>query len=173
VGFLADAQGRGVREALRTLNLESLSGKPIQEVFLGLADYICPDGGTVDEGIARGAFVETIADLASLGIADLDALTPDQMQTVFEVYATHAIEGRLCNDIGAHIITLPRDRRTVERVQAQLRDFVRRSVSDALAAAHSAMHTLTPDRVAAFVGGVYEAAFGILQTLGETEADAT
>ncbi len=41
--------------------------------------------------------------------SDLDGLTADQMQTVFELYATNAIEARLCNDIGAKTITLPSD----------------------------------------------------------------
>lgn len=39
VRFLNDASANGVREALRTLNLESLAGRPIEEVFAGLADY--------------------------------------------------------------------------------------------------------------------------------------
>ena len=56
--------------------------------FLGLVDYVCPDGGSIDEGIAREAFVETIADLAGAGIADLDSLTADQIQAVLELYAT-------------------------------------------------------------------------------------
>ena len=102
VRFLNDASANGVREALRTLNLESLAGRPIEEVFAGLADYICPEGGSIDEGIARDAFVETIADLAGAGITDIDALTPGQIQTVFELYATHAIEARICNDIGTN-----------------------------------------------------------------------
>ena len=63
LGFLADAQARGVREALRSLDLESLAGRPIAEIFVGLADYICPGAGTVDEGIAREAYIETIIEL--------------------------------------------------------------------------------------------------------------
>jgi len=170
LGFLSDSRARGAREALRALNLEGLAGRPIEEVFLGLADFVCPDGGTVDEGIARDAFIETIADLAGNGITDLDALTSDQMQTVFELYATHAIEARLCNDIGAKTILLPRNVRAAEQVQAQLRDFIRRGVSDALTAARGVLQMLTPDRVLQFVGGIYERAFAILQTLGEAEA---
>ena len=54
LGFLADAQARGVREALRALDLESLAGRPITEIFVGLADYICLGAGTVDEGIVIG-----------------------------------------------------------------------------------------------------------------------
>lgn len=170
VGFLNNASANGVREALRTLDLESLAGRPIEEVFAGLADYICPDGGSIDEGIARDAFVETIADLAEAGINDIDGLTSDQIQTVFELYATHAIEARICNDIGTKVVTMPSDPRTAERVEAQLRDFIERGVSDAISAAGVTVQTLTQDRVMGFVTGVYESAFEILQTMGEAEA---
>ena len=170
LGFLTDAQARGAREALRELNLEGLAGRPIAEVFIGLADYICPSAGTVDEGIAREAFVETIIELTTLGVTDLDALTPDQMQTVFELYATHAIEARLCNDIGTKLITAPADAQAALRVQGQLRDFIRNGVSDALTAARAETPTLTQDRVHLFVDSVYERAFGILQALGDAEA---
>ena len=171
LGFLTDAQARGAREALRSLNLEELAGRPIAEVFVGLADYICPSAGTVDEGIAREAFIETIIELTTLGVTDLDALTPDQMQTVFELYATHAIEARLCNDIGTKLITAPTDAQAALRVQGQLRDFIRNGVSDALTAARAETPTLTQDRVNSFVDSVYERAFGILQALGNAEAD--
>lgn len=170
LGFLADAQTRGAREALRALDLEHLAGRSITEIFIGLADYVCPEGGTVDEGIPREAFVETIVDLAGLGITDLDALTADQMQTVFEFFATHAIEARLCNDIGMKVIALPADTDAARRVQAQLRDFIARGVSDALTAAQMTPVALTTDRVLGFVEGVYEEAFRMLQTMGEAEA---
>ena len=171
LGFLADVQARGASEALRSLDLEGLAGCPINEVFMGLADYICPNAGTVDEGIAREAFIETIVDLSTLGVTDLDALSPDQMQTVFELYATHAIEARLCNDIGTKLVTAPTDPQVALRVQSQLRDFIRNGVSDALTSARAETPNLTQDRVHGFVDTVYERAFGILQALGDAEAD--
>lgn len=171
LGFLSDAARRGAAEALRSLNLGALAGRPIEEIFLGLADYVCPDGGTIDEGIAREAFIETIADLAGAGITDLDGLTPDQMQTVFELYAANAIEARLCNDIGLKTVILPSDGRAVVRVRAQLNDFIRRAVADALTTARAATAALTPDRVLAFVAGIYEQAFSILQIMGDAEAE--
>ena len=171
LGFLSDAVNRGATEALRALNLDGLAGRPIEEIFLGLADYVCPDGGSIDEGIAREAFIETIADLAGAGITDLDGLTAEQMQTVFELYATNAIEARLCNDIGAKTVTLPSDSREAARVQAQLNDFIRRGVADALTTARAAAAALTPDRVLTFVGRIYEQAFGILQIMGDAEAE--
>lgn len=97
LNFLSDTVTRGARDALQTLHLENLAGLPIGEIFLGMIDYVCPDGGTVDEGIARDAFIETIADLAENGITDLDSLNSEQMRTVFELYVTHTIVNRLYN----------------------------------------------------------------------------
>ncbi|WP_308470301.1 Qat anti-phage system associated protein QatB [Geomonas limicola] len=171
LGFLSDAVARGATEALRSLNLGALAGRPIEEIFLGMSDYVCPDGGSIDEGIAREAFIETIADLAAAGITELDGLSADQVQTVFELYATNAIEARLCNDIGMKIIILPADSREAAGVQAQLKDFILRAVSDALTTTSTAVAALTPDRVLQFVGGVYEQAFEILRTMGEGEAE--
>ena len=172
VSFLGNASANGVREALRSLNLESLAGRPVEEVFAGLADYICPDGGSVDEGIARDAFIETIADLADAGITDIDGLTSEQIQTVFELYASHAIEARICNDIGTRVVTMPSDARTVERIEAQLSEFVRRGVSDAMNASGVDIGNLSQDQVSGFVDSVYEAAFEMLEALGESEAES-
>lgn len=89
------------------------------------------------------------------------------MHTVFEIYATHAIEARIANDIGTKSIILPADVRAVARVEAQLHDFIRRGVSDALADALATVGALAQDRILGFVDGVYEAAFDMRQTLGE------
>lgn len=171
LSFLADAQARGVREALRALDLESLAGRPVTEIFVGLADYICPGAGTVDEGIAREAYIETVVELASEGLTDLSTFTPDQMQTVFELYATHAIEARICNDIGTKAVTMPTDAQAAHRVEQQLRDFIRGGVADALTRARAETPNLTPERIQGFVDRVYESAFAILQTLGDAEAN--
>lgn len=168
--FLADAQARGPAAALRALNLSALAGQPIEDVFIGIADYVCPMGGTVDEGIARDAFVEMIADLADQGVTDFNALTPDQMQTVFEMFVTNAIEARICNDIGKHGITLPSEVHAVEEVQAQLHDFVSRAVSDALSANQGQAGMLTQQQALQHVDAIYEAAFDMLRVLGESEA---
>ena len=171
LGFLADAQARGVREALRELNLESLAGRPIAEIFIGLADHICPGTGTVDEGIARDAYIETIVELASEGLTDLSTFTPEQMQTVFELYATHAIEARILNDIGTKAVMMPARAQAAHRVEQQLRDFIRGGVSDALVREREKSPNPNSERVHAFVDAVYESAFSILQALGEAEAD--
>jgi hypothetical protein len=170
--FLADAQARGPVEALRALNLQALAGRPIEEVFLGIAEYVCPVGGSVDEGIARDAFIETVADLAEQGITDFDGLTADQMQTVFEIFATHATEARITNDIGKNEIKLPADVTAVARVQAQLHDFVARAVADALSRASGTTGPLTHQQALQHIDTIYEAAFDMLQVLADAEAEA-
>lgn len=171
LGFLSDTVARGAGEALRALNLGALAGRSVEDVFLGIFDYACPNGGTIDEGIARDAFIEMIADLADSGITDFNALTPDQMQTVFELYASHAIMARLCNDIGAKTVSVPSNLLDAQRVQTQLLEFIRGGVSDALTQARSALQALTPDRVLSFVEGIYEQAFAVLEAMGEEAAD--
>lgn len=171
--FLSGVVSNGAAQTLRALNLSALAGRPIEEVFLGLADYVCPEGGSIDEGIAREAFIETIADLAGAGIIDLDGLTADQMQTVFELFATNAIEARLCNDIGMKAVTLPSDSQEVTRIQAQLNDFIRRGVADALTSARAALEALTPERALGFVEHIYTQAFDILQIMGESESEGS
>ncbi len=171
LGFLSQASAGGAREALRALKLEHLAGRPIDEIFLALADYVCPDGGTIDEGIARSAFVEMIAELPQYGITDLDGLSTDQVQTIFELYATNAIEARICNDVATNVIQIPDDAAEALSVQGQLHDFILRGVSDALTSARAGLEALTPERALDFVTHVYEQAFSILQSLGDEESD--
>ena len=168
VNFLTTATNQGVPQALKAFNLQILSGRPIEEVFIGLASYICPEGGTIDESIARDAFIETIADLAENGITSLDGLTSAQIRMIFELYATHAIEERLFNDIGAKTIVLPANEE-VAKVQELLHDFIRRGVEDALNKAQTTIQSLTLEQAHNFVDDIYEQAFMILQSLGEAE----
>lgn len=169
LGFLRNTIERGAEKALEALHLDSLAGHPIDEVFLGMIDYICPDGGSVDEGIARDAFIETITDLAENGITDLDTLNNNQMQTVFELYTTHTIENRMINDIGAKAIQFPLDAQVALRIQSQLQDFIRRGVADALNTAQDTLLSLTQRSIQRFVDQIYEAAFEVLRSLVGTE----
>ena len=166
---LSSAISGNAPAVLRSLGLESLAGRPIEEIFLGIMEVICPDGGAIDDSIAREAFVETIIDLAENGIADFDALTPDQVQTILELNVTHAIEARICNDIGAHAISMPQDAKEASEIQAQLFEFVGRAVSDSFAANQIA--TITQDQVTRTIDTIYEQSYSILQSMAEAEID--
>lgn len=74
--------------------------------------------------------------------------------------------------IGTKAVALPSDAATAAKVQEQLFDFIRRSVSDALAGSLAGVATMTRENVLGFVTGVYEQAFSILQSIGEAEVDS-
>lgn len=169
VRLLQSVQANGITETLRELNLTALAGRPIEEVFAGLADYVCPEDGSIDQGIARNAFIETIADLADAGITDIDGLTPEQMTTVFELYVAHTIEARICNDIGTKAVALPANPAAAQNVEDMLHDFIQRGVSDAVSGSGSSIQALSPTEISGFVTSVYEDAYRILQAMGDAE----
>lgn len=170
VRLLQSVQANGIAETLRQLNLNALAGRPIEEVFAGLADYVCPEDGSIDQGIARNAFIETVADLADAGITDIDRLTPEQMTTVFELYVAHTIEARICNDIGTKAVSLPANPAAAQKVEDTLHDFIQRGVADAVAQSGSNIQSLSPADINGFVTSVYEDAFRILKAMGDAEA---
>jgi hypothetical protein len=168
-GFLADVGRRGVDEALRTLNLPGLAGRPPAEIFAALIDVFCPEGGTIDEAIAREAFVEMIIELTEIGVTDIADLAPDRLPEIVELFIAHAIEARIENDIAMKAIALPDNTAAAQRVQDILCDFIRRAVHDVMAQAVD-FRLLAENRIKGWVDTVYAQAFELLRVLGEAEA---
>lgn len=171
LGLMVDARIRGADAALRTLNLQTLAGRPIEEVFSALMDQVCPDGGSIDEGIARAAFVETLVDLEKAGIQDLDTLSAEQIETVLELYITHSIEARICNAIGMSMVAMPADPGAAASVEAAVRDFIARGVRDAIYELRGEIAGLTQASIKEFVDRVYRSAFEFIKALGDSEAE--
>jgi len=171
LGFLGDAAARGVDQALRSLNLSQLADRPLTEIFKGLADYVCPEGGDDDKSIARDAFFDTLTDITEAGITDLADLTAGEVRTIFELFVTHTIERRLFNDVGTRAISLPADVEAINDIQAQVHDFIAGGVADAVTAIGGILPDLAGERLPGFVDDVYESAFRLLAAMGEAEAD--
>ena len=115
LGVLRGFQRAGVQETLRRLNLESLSGRGVQQVFIGLTEVVCRDGGPVDEAIARDAWLETISTLDEFEIDDLETLSTDQVQGIFLSFIAHTIEARLYQEIGVNGFDFAKDLADIER----------------------------------------------------------
>lgn len=171
VTFLNTARTEGLAAALNSHNLSNLVGRPIEEVFVGLLNDICPDGGNIDEGLARNAFVETIAQLVMEGMESIDNLSVEQFQHVIEIFVTNAIEGRLYNDIGTKIVFESANIETAEFIQVQVHDFIQGSVSDAIARNASEFENLSGLDTNTIVNQVYTDAYEILESLSENEAN--
>jgi hypothetical protein len=110
-----------------------------------------------------------IVDLAEIGITSIADLGPDRMPQVLELFISHAIEGRLENDIAMRAVSLPTNTAAAQRVQDVLRDFVSRAVHDVVTRAAD-FRTLTQQRISAWLDTVYAQAFELLRVFGEAEA---
>lgn len=170
-GFLGEVSARGLQAALLTFNLAGMAGSTPAEIFSALVEQICPEGGSIDEGIARDAFMETVVDLADAGIADMSSLTPEQMQTVLELYVAHTIEDRIYNDIGIKGVQIPTDASAAQKVQDQLHEFILGGVSDAFNETALDFAAIDPNTIGQTIERIYGAAFDILEALGEEEAE--
>lgn len=162
-GFLRD----GVQEMLRRLNLESLSGRSVQDVFIGLTEVICRDGGPVDEAIARDAWLETIATLDQFGIDDLDRLSEDQVKEVFLSFIAHTVEARLYQEIGVNGFVFAEDLDDINEFDEQFRDYIERSVRDSFTGNLAQLSDMSDQTIREVVHKTYRDAWDLLQLLGD------
>lgn len=171
LGVFRGIQRDGVDTTLRRLNLGNLIGRSPEDVFLGLTDVICgeADGGSIDEGIARDAWLETVAELDRIGIVDVGALTAAQMQEFFLTLIAHSIEARLFQEIGANGLRVAVDLDDIVDFEAQLRDYIRRSVRDSFSGDINRLNGVTDREIRDMVDQTYREAWDLLVAWGDAE----
>jgi hypothetical protein len=164
-GFQRD----GVAATLRRLHLDNLVGRPPEEVFLGLTNVICQDGGSIDEGIARDAWLKTVAELDELGIDDMGSLSTEQMQEIVMAFVAYAIEARLFQEIGANGLRVAMDLAAIEAFEAQFRSYVRRAVRDSFSNDLSQVGTLSDRQIRDVVDQTYRETWELLDLWGDVQ----
>lgn len=167
LGVFRGFQRDGAQETLRRLNLESLSGRGVQDVFIGLTEVICRDGGLVDEAIARDAWLETIAALDQFGIDDLDTLSTEQIQEIFLGFIAHTVEARLYQEIGVNGFTFAENLDDIKEFDEQFRDYIERSIRDSFTGDLAQLSNMPDQRVREVVDKTYHDAWDLLQLLGD------
>lgn len=168
LSFFTDIADNGIEQALSSLNLDSLVGRSAEEVLVGIADYIFPEGGNIDVAIPRDAYFEMLGDLMDEGIPSFDDLNSDQVGVIFKSYVTYAIEKRILNEIGGKAITLPNDTDAIDNVHDQLHDFIGNGVSDAVTSLNIDLQKLSQDKIGSFVDNMFEESFRVLAAWGES-----
>ncbi len=167
-GLVRNFATQGPTEALRQFNLEGLAGAPAVDVFVALTDALCPPGGTIDEAIARDAMLETVAALAADGVGDFDQMTTEDLHEFFIGVISRSIEGKILNEVGTNSIHLSPDLASVEQAQSMLHDFVDGCVRDRFTGSGASLTDITGDQIDTFIFGLYEAAFNLMQMMGES-----
>lgn len=169
LGVFRTLQRAGMQETLRRLNLQNLSGGSVQDIFTGLTEVVCQDGGSIDEGIARDAWLETIAELDHFGIDNLDALTDDQVKELFLSFIAHSIEARLYQEIGVNGFKLSDDLDDIDALDRQFRDYIERSVRDSFSGDMSQLSSMSDNDIRHVVDTTYLEAWELLEQLGDQE----
>ncbi len=167
LGVFREFQRNGIDPTLQRHNLENLAGRPAVDVFIGLTDVICLDGGSIDEGIARDAWLETIVDIDQLGIEILDDLSTEHIEEVFLAFVAHAIETRVYQDIGLNGFQTAEDLSTIEAFEAQFHDYIRRAVRDAFSSDLISLSNLSDQDISNIVNETYRNAWDLLEAWGD------
>lgn len=161
--------GGGARAVEQYLSISNLAHKPAVEAFIAITNFVCPDGGPQDEGIARSAYISAIIESPELADIPFEDLNVDQILLLVEKTMTNVIFDRITNDIGNKVITLPDDPSTSDTLVKQIKDFVAGSVSDAIESLGVKAYNLQQHDSLKIVDTIYKTAFDIMVEVGEAE----
>lgn len=168
LGVFRGFQRDGVGETLARLNLSELAGRPAREVFLGLTEVVCKDGGSIDEAIAREAWLETVAEADGLGVTNLNNLSTDQIKEFFISFIANAVETKLMQEIGVNGLKVA-DLSTIQAFEAQLEAYIRGSVRDSFTSDLSDLSSMTDGQIRGVVDKTFKDAWDLLELLGDRE----
>ena len=127
-GLLAQAGQSGIREVVRTLNLEGLADRSIAEIYASLVDVICQPGGDLDEAFPRDAYLEAVGEILEMNLADIEQPSPETIALIMERFIANTIHNRILNAIGNGLINLPDSVASVQAIDKSFRQFVRGAV---------------------------------------------
>ena len=167
-GFFNALVRGGVSEAGYEYKLDNLLGRHADEVFREIAEFVCPDGGTTDEGIARSSYFEALIDMPELAHTNIEDMTIEQMSVFLQLLMANVVMERLLNDIGSKAISLPNDIQQVDYIQDQVKDFVHGDISDAFSKldVKNQIGKINKQQTQKIVDAVYERAYSIIEAMG-------
>lgn len=167
-GLASAVANDGAEAALARFNLQDLAGRPAAEVLEAVAEVICPDGGTIDESIARDAMLEAIAEVAEDDPGAFDELSTDQLDAFLCDVITRSVVTKVLNEIGTNALhgsASDADFREAERIT---RDFTQGRVRDALGNRFDAETRPTQTEIDRSISEVYADTFDMLGAVLET-----
>ena len=158
---------RGVAETSIEYKLGDIIGKSASDVLLHIIDFVCPDGGSTDEGITRNSYVEALSTLPDWEDKTIEALTPHEFLAFAEIYMANVIEERLINDIGNKLFILPDSIAKIDIIQEQLKDYIQGAVSDSISKLKIDIRYIDSSQTKGIVDSIYRTAYDILSELEE------
>lgn len=168
-GILLQAGQIGIRDVARQLNLTQFADRPIAEVYAALVDVICQSGGDRDEAYVRDAYIEAIVEISSIENINLECPSIETISILMELFISNSIYNRILNTIANQSITLPSNIDLVKNIQDQLKDFIHRVASDAVANSGNIFQSTVMQKT---MDSLFESTFEVLQALAQAEMNA-
>ena len=171
VASLASTFAReGPTEALRKFNLQDLADRPAIEVFDRLVDELCPEGGTIDEAVARDAFIDAIMFFADQQLGNFGELSPDQMNEFLAEVMTRCIVSKVINEIGTNSLHGSANDNLYRDAENTLREYTAGAVRDALATSFNSTQSMTTGQMEKLISEVFTTSLNVLQATLEADA---
>ena len=167
VSIMSGFAGGNISATAYRFNLGDIIGKPAKEVFLRIMDFVCPDGGRTDEGIARSAYIEALSSIPDLENKQIESLSHLEFLAFTEIYMADVIQQKLLNDIGNKIFSLPNDILCIENIEKQMKDFIQNAISDSISRLNVDICNISQQQAQDVVDSVYNTAFEIMSSYGE------
>lgn len=160
----------GAVETLRRFDLQALAGRPALEVFEVLMDEICPAGGTIDEAVARDAYIEALEVMAQHELGNFDELTPDQLTEFLAEVMTGSIVSKVINEVGTNSLHSSANDNLYETAEEVLRDYTSGAVRDELSRSFDSSKSMTSDRMNSLIADIFTDSFDVLQAMLEADS---
>ena len=91
----------GASQLARVFQLQSIAGLSATQVWDRLTDFVCSDGGSIDEAIVKSAFCQTLKQEMDDGLTDLLDANTEQLASFFEHFIGECVIERLSQDGGS------------------------------------------------------------------------
>ena len=135
--------------------------------FTKIASFVCPDGGPNDEGMARSAYFDTIAEDQMLYEKKIEELTAQDCMSILQKYMSKVIMEHIKNDIANKIIILPNDINEISRIEGSVEQLIQQSVADACAEVQQNNLQMTNTKAEQITDSIYKKTYEILEGQGE------
>lgn len=163
LGAYSEGGAVAVQDYLRTYNL---IGARADEALRSITELICGDGGTTDEGIARDAYIDTLADMKELRGVQFEDLVPSQIMLFLEGCMARIVVGKLLNDIGNKTLSIPDSLRRAGNVKKRMINLVKGLIGDIATKINLSPDKIQKEKAQSICDDVYERVFLSFQAAG-------
>ncbi|MEG2013432.1 MAG: Qat anti-phage system associated protein QatB [Anaerovoracaceae bacterium] len=167
VSIMGSFANGNISTIAKQFHLGEIIGKSANDVFIRIMNFVCADGGNTDEGIARSAYIEALSAMPDWENKQVETLSPPEFLAFTEIYMADVIQQKIINDIGNKLFSLPNDISSIKNIEAQIKDFIRNTVTDAVSRLNVDIRSIDQHQAQGVVDSVYKTAFDIMASYEE------